>query len=59
MSEQLVGAVTGSAVDTYTVVQELIKVNENLEFCTMLLVILVALGLHGLILRIIKKGGVK
>lgn len=59
MNEQLVSAVTGSAVDASAFMQKLDRVSEHLEFCSLLLVILVVLGLHGLILRILKKGGVR
>lgn len=59
LSEQLVSAVTGSAIDLSVLTQELVRISDNLEFCSMLLVVLVVLGFHGLILRIVKKGGIK
>lgn len=59
MIEQFVSAVTGSAVDVSGLTQELGRISGNLEFCSMLLVVLVVLGFHGLLLRIIKKGGIK
>lgn len=59
MADYSVSAVTGSAVDVTGLTQELGRISDNLEFCSMLLVVLVVLGFHGLLLRLIKKGGIK